>query len=271
MALSASLERHSSRISFVSVASVIDQNSFHPLGAARVERPAEDDAYGRQSARLHPDKFISHAFQQRCLVRDHKNSFARIAHALEQARPSPAPSAHPRSRTAHPATNFRIVQNGPRQRHALPHALRILPHRPRQLRVEPTERITCSQRLVAGNVVEAARSSAGSPSRSSRRKAATDAPCSRCRGKPRAESCPEWKPRRAWDEPIPPARAAESSSLPRCRRGSRETSGVKLRAHAAQRGEAAKLLDQVTDGDDSGDRLCWLRSQSWDSVKPVER
>ena len=35
--------------------------------------------------RLHPHKFVGHAFQQRSLVRNYKNSFAGVAHPFEQA------------------------------------------------------------------------------------------------------------------------------------------------------------------------------------------
>ena len=64
-------------------------------------------------------------------------------HACPSAdQPSRARNAHPRSKTARRAAVLEDRANRPRQRHPLPHTLRILALPTIQLRSSPTERIT---------------------------------------------------------------------------------------------------------------------------------
>ena len=104
---------------------------------------------------LHPDKFVGHAFQQRGLVSDYKNGLAGVAHTFEQAHHLPRRVHIDVGKRFIQQQYFGIVQNGARQRHALPHALRILSHGPRQLGIEPHGANRLLTAAVASDVVEA--------------------------------------------------------------------------------------------------------------------
>ena len=228
MELSASLERHSRRISLIRVASVIDQRAFiAPL--ALIKSAGRFGVRLDDLAGLHPDEFIGDAFEQRSLMRDHENCFAGVAHAREQADHFAGGMNVDVGERLIEQQNFRIVQDRAGQRHALAHALRILADGARQLRIEPDGAQSLARSARRRRCRKVGRSSAGSPCRSSRRRAATDAPCSRSRGRQPADSYRESKSFPAWDAPVRRGRAAAWSSLPRCRRGWRRTCRRRIR------------------------------------------
>src|SRR5579862_6251541 len=85
---------------------------------------------------FHEDEFIGDAIEQRRLMGNDNNRFATISKLFEQT--------HHLARRAHihvrerlvEQQDLRIIQQRSSERHALPHALRILAYGPRQSRIE---------------------------------------------------------------------------------------------------------------------------------------
>ncbi len=162
--------------------------------------------------------------------------------------------------------DFRVVQQRPRQRHALPHALRVLADGADEIGIKTDRADDLRAARAARRFRRAGQSIPGSPSRSSRHRAAKDAPCSLRAGRCR-ETCLSAEDRDvAARRLVESCQSAQQSSLAGAviAENGVEFPAGKLRGDAAQSGKTAKLLDQVRDSDD-------VDGDSAFSVKGIKR
>src|SRR5579863_2168504 len=199
---------------------------------------------------LHPDKFVRHTLQQRCLVRHHKNSFPRIAHSLKQTHHPPRRMYIHIREWFIQQQNLRIMQNRPRQRHPLPHPLRILPDRPREFRIKPNRPNHFLATLISRNVVKPRKvSEIFNPAhlviKQRRVRHISDFPARLLR---RLTQNRNRSPRRMRQS----RQCPQQSRLPRpvIAQNHVKLTRAELRVHSAQRRETSELLDQIPDSND---------------------
>ncbi len=201
-------------------------------------------------ARLHPDEFVGHAFEEPRLMGHQKDRLPRVAHGLQQS-DHLACRVHIYVREwLVQQQNLWIMEDGPRQRHALPHSLRILPDRPRQCWVEPHRLNRCAAATIASDPVQSGEvaeilhaAHLVVEQRGMRHVANVAAGGSRSFAQDRnlAAGGMSKSGERAQQCGLPCSVVAENRV---------ESSCVELGRDAAQRGEAPELLDDVADGDD---------------------
>src|ERR1700683_355706 len=182
-------------------------------------------------------------------MRDHKNGFARIPHLLQQC--------HNFLRRMHihvgkwlvQQQHLRIVQDRPCQRHALPHALRILADQSPQPRIKPHRSNHLLAAAVACNVIQ-----------SSEVAQVLDATHLVVKQR-RMSHIANFAASLAWTlaqnrncapcRMSQPGQSSQKSSLPSSvvAKNYVKFTGSKFRVHSTPRGEATELLDYALGGD----------------------